>query len=449
MDIFIGQLVGFAVIVFLFVRYVLPPLRTAVTKQQDTIGAQIAESEAAKQRAADAQVAHDKAIERAKVEAVELHEGALADAKAIESDLTALADSEVRRISEHGTSQAELTRTTLIRSLRAELGLTAVDGAGEIVRSHLATADNQSAAIDRVIVELEGMVGSHPETGVPSSAELIGLHSLHATSRDAARAVAAEFDAAAAGLDAETLTTVGDGLASVVEFFHANPVLRKRVTEDEDNPAGKKQLIHTLLDGKIHPAAVDIVASAATQRWSTSVDFVTALRRQNTLVVLAAAERDNSIEAVEDELFRVGRVLDANPQLASLLSDFQRSADKRIDLLVGLVGGKVGPHTQTLLVNTIRLLHGQPAETAVSHLAELAAARRGETVAHVVSAVPLQATQRTRLATVLSNIYQRQISVQTEIDEAIIGGLRIGVGDEVIEADIATRLAKAAASLPR
>ena len=85
----------------------------------------------------------------------------------------------------------------------------------------------------------------------------------------------------------------------------------------------------------------------------------------------------------------------------------------------------------------------------MAHLAELAAARRGEIVAHVVSAVELTDEQRTRLAQVLGNIYHRTISVQTEVDESIIGGLRIGVGDEVIEADIATRLAKATETLPR
>ncbi|MGV9673094.1 F0F1 ATP synthase subunit B/delta [Gordonia sp. NPDC003504] len=449
MDIFIGQLVGFLVIVGIFVKWVLPPLKKAVLSQKDAISQQLVDSDEAKARAEDARVAHDRAIERADAEAKELHAGALQDAESIESDLKAYADSEVRRISEHGTNQAELARTSLVRQLRSELGLSAVDGAGDIVRKHLATADNQTATIDRVIDELEQMASKDSTSAVPPSSELIGLHSLHATSRDAARTIAHEFDSVAADLDSAALTSASEDLYQVISFLLKNPVLRKKLTEDEENPEGKKQLVHTLLDGKVAPIVVDTVATAAAQRWSQSVDLLTALRRQNALIVLTSAEREGTIEQTEDELFRIGRLLDANPELASLLADFQRPVPGRVELLRSLVGGQVNEHTWYLLSHAIALLHGQPAENAVAHLAELAAARRGETVAHVISAVELTDAQNDRLASVLGSIYHRTISVQTEVDESIIGGLRVGVGDEVIEADIATRLAKAAETLPR
>lgn len=449
MGIFIGNLIGFALIVFLFWKFVRPPLSRAVGNQKDTIERHVAESEEAKARLADAQAAHDRALAEAKAEAAELHASALEDAKAIREDIKAQADAEVRRITEHGKSQVELTRANLVRGLRTDLGLTAIDGAGKLVRSHLSDEQNQSASIDRVIGELESMASSTPSSDVPHSAELIGLHHMRASSRDAARTVAREFDSAASDLDGSALTTAASELTEVITFLTKNPVLRKKLTEDEDNPAGKQQLVSTLFGGKVAPIVVDVVASAAKQRWSSSADFVTGLRRQNALIVLTAAEREGVIEQVEDELFRVSRLLEANPQLASLLSDFTHPADKRNALLEKLIGGQVNEHTWYLLSHTITLLHGQPAELAVDHLAELAAARRGESVAHVVSAAPLSDEQTQRLSSVLGNIYGRTISVQTEVRPEILGGLRIGVGDEIIDADIATRLAKATETLPR
>ncbi|GAB39158.1 F0F1 ATP synthase subunit B/delta [Gordonia sputi] len=450
MDVFIGQLVGFLLIIALLWKFVVPFLRKTVKSAQDVVDQQVAESDAAKARLEDAKVAHERSIEQAKVEAKQLHEGAIEDAKGIADDLHKQADVEVKRISEHGKAQGELIRTSMVRQLRSELGLTAVDGAGKIVRDHLADPANQSETVDRVIDELAAMSrGGQPSTGVPSSSELIGLHSMHAASRDAARAVAREFSSNTEGKSPQELLAASEDLTQIIDFLQHNPVLRKKFTEDEDFPALKKQLVHSLFDGKASPIAVEVVASAVAQHWSQPNDILVALRRQNALVVLTAAERDGQIEQVEDELFRVSRLLEANPTLASLLTDFTKPADRRNALLTGLLGSQIGNYTAHLLTQTISLLNGQPAESAVDQLAQLAAAMRGETVAHVVSAAELSDAQKQRLGGVLAEIYHRKISVQTEIDPSIIGGLRIGVGDEVIEADIATRLAKAAETLPR
>lgn len=448
MDIVIGNLIGLAIIVFLFWKFVRPVLSKAVTAQKEAIAEQVTESEAAKARVADAQAAHERALAEAKAEAEELHKGAVRDAENIKQDLVAQIESEVKRITEHGRSQTELNRASLVRSLRNDLGLTAIDGASKLVRSHLADSKAQSESIDRVIEELESMSAGGPSDLVTRSVDLIGLHSMRATSREAALAVSSAFDSSASSLDSDALVKASDELTEVIRLLDTNPVLRKRLTEDEDNTTGQVKLVENLFGGKVSPIVVEVLSAAVKQRWSSSADFSAALRRQNALIVLAAAERDGVIEQTENELFSVARLIDQNPQLASLLSDHSHDGGKRAELLRSLVGEKVGKLSWILLAHSVELLQGQPADVAFDQLAELAAARRGESVAHVVSAAPVSESQTTRLASVLGTIYGRTISVQTEIDPDILGGLRIAVGDEVIEADVATRLAKAAESLP-
>lgn len=448
MDIVIGNLIGLAIIVFLFWKFVRPVLSKAVTAQKEAIAEQVTESEAAKARVADAQAAHERALAEAKAEAEELHKGAVRDAENIKQDLGAQIDSEVKRITEHGRSQTELNRASLVRSLRNDLGLTAIDGASKLVRSHLADSKAQSESIDRVIEELESMSAGGPSDLVTRRVDLIGLHSMRATSREAALAVSSAFDSSASSLDSDALVKASDELTEVIRLLDTNPVLRKRLTEDEDNTSGQVKLVENLFGGKVSPIVVEVLSAAVKQRWSSSADFSAALRRQNALIVLAAAERDGVIEQTENELFSVARLIDQNPQLASLLSDHSHDGGKRAELLRSLVGEKVGKLSWILLAHSVELLQGQPADVAFDQLAELAAARRGESVAHVVSAAPVSESQTTRLASVLGTIYGRTISVQTEIDPDILGGLRIAVGDEVIEADVATRLAKAAESLP-
>jgi F-type H+-transporting ATPase subunit delta len=125
-------------------------------------------------------------------------------------------------------------------------------------------------------------------------------------------------------------------------------------------------------------------------------------------------------------------------------------AEKRVELLDKVLeaGGGVNDTTATLLRQTVELLRGELADAAVSDLAELAVARRGEAVAEVTAAAELSDEQRTRLTEVLSRIYGTAVSVQLNVDPDILGGLLITVGDEVIDGSISSRLAAARTGLP-
>jgi F-type H+-transporting ATPase subunit delta len=45
-------------------------------------------------------------------------------------------------------------------------------------------------------------------------------------------------------------------------------------------------------------------------------------------------------------------------------------------------------------------------------------------------------------------VYGRPISLQVELDESLIGGLVVNVGDELIDGSVASRIAAARRSLP-
>ena len=104
--------------------------------------------------------------------------------------------------------------------------------------------------------------------------------------------------------------------------------------------------------------------------------------------------------------------------------------------------------TNSLLSQTIELLRGQSADHAVMFLAEAAVARRNEVVAQVSAAADPSDAQRTRLTEVLSRIYGHPVAVQLQIDAALLGGLLISVGDEVIDGTLSSRLTAAEAQLP-
>ena len=120
MSTFIGQLVGFALIVFLIWKYVVPPVRNMMKTRQETVRTQLEDSAEAAKKLAEAEAEHAKALEEAKAETAKVLEEARFDAEKIAEQLRAQADTEVERIKVQGAQQVQLLRQQLIRELRAE-----------------------------------------------------------------------------------------------------------------------------------------------------------------------------------------------------------------------------------------------------------------------------------------------------------------------------------------
>ena len=243
---------------------------------------------------------------------------------------------------------------------------------------------------------------------------------------------------------------MADELVSVVELLRSEQVLTKHLAEPSEDATAKTNLVDRLLTGKLDESTLKLLRTAVSQRWSTEADLILGVEHTARLALLKRAEVAGEVDAVEDQLFRFGRILDEEPRLASLLSDYAAvPADTRIGLLEKVLrGSDVNQTAKALLTQTVRLLHGERADEAVLDLAELAVARRGEVVAHVSAAAELSDTQRTRLSDVLARIYGRPVYVQLNVDPELLGGLSIAVGDEVIDGSIASRLAAAQAQLP-
>ncbi|CAM3460525.1 F0F1 ATP synthase subunit B/delta [Tsukamurella hominis] len=448
MGVFIGNLIAFAVILFVLWKFVVPPVKRLMKERQDTVRAQLEESRIAQEKLTQAGQAGERARSDAAREGSQIRDEARGDADAIREELRAQTDREVARIGEHGQGQVALNRSNLVRGFRADLGTEAVDVAGRLVRDHLSVPANQSASVDRALTELESMTEGADEVRV-TEADRVGTRSLRASSREALRQLAAGFDQRTAGTDEAALARVADDLADVVNVLNEQPVLRKHLAESAEAPEAKRTLVANLFGGKISAEATDFVQDAAAAKWSAPADFVTAVERQARVAVLLGAERAGKLDETEDQLFRAGRILEGEPELTAALSDTRAPAAARIALLDKVFGGKVNDFTAALLRQTVRLVRVGRVDAAVASIADLAAARRGESVAVVESAVALTDEQKTRTADLLARIYQRRIAVQTEVVAELLGGLRITVGNEVIEADIASRLDKAAEQLPR
>ena len=445
MSTFIGQLVGFALIVFLVVRYVVPPVRGLMATRQTTVRQQLDDSAIAAERLTESTAAHSKAVEAAKSEAQRVVEEAQVDAERISAQLQAHAEVEAERIKGQGSSQAELLRTQLSRQLRHELGHESVRKAGELVRSFVADAAQQSATVDRFLDELDEMAPAAAKVEYPLMAKL------RSASRRAVVTVSERLDTIAKDLDSKGLHTLASELVEAAKLLIREVVVTRYLTLAAEDAEPRVRLIERLLAGKVGDPALDVLKTAVSQRWSANADLIDALEHVSRQALLEVAEREHQVDDVEDQLFRFSRILDAQPRLGILLGDYNVPAEGRVGLLRNVLassGGAVNPIATALLSQTVELLRGQSAEEAALFLAQVAVARRGEVVAQARAAAELSDTQRTRLTEVLSRIYGHPVTVQLEVDPAVLGGLSIAVGDEVIDGTLLSRLAAAEAQLP-
>lgn len=443
MSTFIGQLIGFAVIIWVLAKYVAPPVRKLMAEQKEAVRTQLDESAKATQRLAAADEYHAKRVAEGKVEGREIVEEARTDSVRIAEQMRVQAGVEAERIKVQGGQQVSLLRSQMIRQLRGDLGSESVQRATDLVKAHVADPAAQAATVDRFLDELDSMAPSAFAPEVASS----GMRS---ASRDAQAAVVARFDTTSASLSPSDLATLSDELVAVDNLLLHEPILARHLADATGEPEAKKQLLQRLLGGKVAPATLDLLDTAVSSRWSKTGDLVSAIEHVARLSLLAKAERENQADEVAEQLFRFSRIMDAEPRLTTLLSDYSRPAAERVSLVRGVLQRASGanPTAGALLGQTVELLRGERADEAVHDLAELAIARRGEVVAQVGAAADLSDPQRRRLTEVLTRIYHTPVSLQVTVNPELLGGLSVAVGDEVIDGTLASRLDAAATKLP-
>jgi len=238
----------------------------------------------------------------------------------------------------------------------------------------------------------------------------------------------------------DALLELAAQLYSVAELLVDEPRLRRTLGDPAAEPARRAALIASVLEGKIGTSAGQIVGSTVSERWSSPWDMTDALETAGDEALFAAAERDRQLDRVVDELFRFERLLDTESELTTLLDEAVVEPARRVALLDDVLGDKVHVITKALLEHAIRSQRKRTITLAIDDLLEEAAARQAQSLARVISAVPLTAEQTSRLAAAMSELYAKPITVRTAVVPAVLGGLVIRIGDEVIDGSVASRL---------
>jgi F-type H+-transporting ATPase subunit delta len=231
-------------------------------------------------------------------------------------------------------------------------------------------------------------------------------------------------------------------LFSIVDLLASSPMLRRAVSDPGTPERARRELVHGLLDGKVSEGAVNIVAEAAVVRWPGARTFVAAIERQAIRAQLLKADAAGGLEETEDELFRFARLVASNPGLREAVSDRTVGLGHRQDLVGDLLEGKATESTIVLAKRGV-LARERTFDTTLEGYVTLAAELKNRLVATVRVARPLTEEEVARLRAALSRQAGRPVFVQVVLDPSVLGGVRVELGDEVIEGTVAAKLENA------
>lgn len=253
-----------------------------------------------------------------------------------------------------------------------------------------------------------------------------------------------------AGLEAKLPTAslqLAKELFGILGMVDSSAGLRRALTDPSRNGDEKSALVRQLVGGKVSADAAEIAGGLASSRWATARDVGDALETLAATVVISVAENKSAVSAsgisgleeLENDLFSFNQAVASNHEVQRALSEPQASAAAKATLAERLVPG-ASEEAKVLITQAVTQPRGIRPTRLVERFAELAAKRQQRWIATVSVTRPLTATQLARLQAGLNALYGRELKVNVNVDPALIGGIRVQVGDEVLDASVVTRL---------
>jgi len=145
------------------------------------------------------------------------------------------------------------------------------------------------------------------------------------------------------------------------------------------------------------------------------------------------------LDDIEDELFRFARVVESAPALRSALTDRTLPLTVRRGIVTDLLDSRAHPATSRLVKEALR---GRTRDLVATFdwLVVQAAQARGWRVARVRAARDINVGERQELSDALARLAGAPVELQVFVDERLLGGATVQIGDLLVDATIRHRL---------
>ena len=168
------------------------------------------------------------------------------------------------------------------------------------------------------------------------------------------------------------------------------------------------------------------------------------LARPYAEAVFRLAREKNALSEWADRLAALATIA-SDPRMRAVIADPNTSAARAAELIASVMDvGDAGKNLLAVLAGNDRLML---LPEIASQYEVLKAEAEGKLEATIVSAQGMSEAQKAELLAALKARFGRDVEATVEIDESLIGGAVITVGDQVIDGSVKGRLQKMAAAL--
>lgn len=239
--------------------------------------------------------------------------------------------------------------------------------------------------------------------------------------------------AARSVLDSQSQAGLGSELLQASAVLEGSPALVGGLTDPANDAQSKKELVAKVF-AEAGTGTQAVLNAASGERWSNTDEFVAGVEE---LGIRAAA----SVQPGLDEgLLAIETVISGNHELELTLGSKLGVAEQKVKVVHELFNGKVSATALEVVEHTVAQPRGRRIGRVLRDFAKIIADQGGAELATVTLAAPLDAARLERLQTLLSAQSGRAVKLTTVIDPSLVGGVRIQIGDNVIDGSVKARL---------
>ena len=234
---------------------------------------------------------------------------------------------------------------------------------------------------------------------------------------------------------------IGNELFSITALLDGNVSVERALTDPSRPVADKVAVLNTIFGSQADPLTMEIMTDLVSRRWSRATDIANATEDFGVDAMMYYADATDTTLKVAVELAELHSALLKLPVVRAKLYDDQATSEARVKLFHEVFDGN-GLNKVTLRLAehaTCNLRRRRYLET-IQWLINKFSRHMGESMVTVTTATPLSKEQILKLVDIYSKKVGRRVHINSVVDPAVIGGMRVQVGDEVTDNTVVAQL---------